>query len=640
MHVHISSYGLDSHLALRNYILSLYVECGHVSDAEQIFRSSVDHNEYSWTSLIQGYVEDSKIKEAFEMFGAMKEEGFSPSTYTFVSLLKACGKMDWVERGKELHQEIAQEECDQDLFVGNSLVHMYFNFGMLEEARDVLNCLPERDIVSWTALITGYVEQAQCSEALLCLKQMELEGMSPDPVTYVSCLKACGILGDVEKGLEIHKRIILMGFEENLILNNTLIDMYGKCGLLTDAKKVFDTVKYKDIITWNALAAGYAEHGFGEEVLDLLKMMALEKVHPDGITFMCGLKACSSMGDSKRGQELYAEVVKEGFENDPFIGSVLIDFYAKLGALAEAREMFDEMPVRDVVTWTALTTGYASQGLDEEVLACFCQMQQERLPLDSILINTVMFSYADQGEIEKTRKLYFLMQEQGSLLNTSAFVGILVACGNSEALEIGKRVHAQSHNMGLSEQILATAILDMYCKCGSMSYAHQFFNLLPTRSSPIWNTLLTGYAHHGMADVVFQLVDQMNAEGVMLDNVTFLTIISVCNHLGLVDKGLEYFEGMQKHNVFPVMKHYSCVVDLLCRVGRLEEAVSMVGKMPIQPNLAVLHILLSACHKWGNVEIGKHVFNHARRLDEKHGAVYILMSNIYADSNIWECMLD
>ena len=143
-----------------------------------------------------------------------------------------------------------------------------------------------------------------------------------------------------------------------------------------------------------------------------------------------------------------------------------------------------------------------------------------------------------------------------------------------------------------------------------------------------------------MAEIVFKLVDQMNEECVVPDKVTFLTIISVCNHLGLVDKGLEYFEGMKKHSIIPAMKHYSCVVDLLCRVGRLEEAVSMVERMPIQPNLAVLHILLSACHKWGNVEIGRRVFNHAMRLDENHGAAYILMSNIYADSNMWECMLE
>lgn len=637
-HAHVSSYGLQSTKALGNYLLSMYCECGSLHNVKRVFRGLTNPNEFAWTSLIQGHVECGECEHAFEVYNLMLEECLKPTTYTYVAILKACAKMKWLERGFALHAEIAEEGLHLDPFIGSTLVHMYFKFGTLAEARDVLDSLPFRDVVLWTALITGYVEQGLCHEALSCFNEMQLEGMLPDPVTYVCCLKACGLLGNVDKGLEMHSDVVMKGFDENLILGNTLIDMYAKFGLLADARQVFEKLPKRDIVSWNALATGYAEHGLGVEVLNLLENMSMEAVEPDAVTFVCFLKGCSSIGAFERGQELHAELAKEGLENDPFVGSTLVDFYAKFSALEEACDTFDEMPIRDLVPWNALITGYAEHGYDDEVLECLCQMHIEGVPLGIVTISSVIFGYAGQGEVEKTYIQFMRMQEQGLLPNSSIFVGVLVACGNSDALELGKKVHAQAYRIGLGDTILATAAIDMYCKCGSMTDAHHLLNALPIKAVVTWNSLLTGYAHHGNSELVFHLFEKMKKESIRPDKITFLNVVSVCSQLGLFDKIFEYLEDMKKKGIAPNLKHYTCLVDLLCRAGQLDEAVAMLKKLPIAPNLVNWHIVLSACQKWGSVELGRHAFEHAVSLDEDHGATYILMSNVYADADMREDM--
>ncbi|KAI5085019.1 hypothetical protein GOP47_0001188 [Adiantum capillus-veneris] len=637
-HVQLSIHGLASSNALGNCLLSMYAECRDLYRVEQVFRCLCARNEYAWTTLIQGYVECGEAELAFEAYNLMQEEGMDPSTYTYVALLKACTKMKWVERGYVLHAEMAKEGLDFDPFVSSTLVHMYFKLCMLAEAHNVLDSLPARDLVLWTALISGYAEQGKCQEALFCFNQMQLEGMVPDPVTYICSLKACGLLGDVEKGLKMHGDLVRKGFDGNLIVGNTLIDMYARFGLLADAKEVFEKLVDKDIVSWNALASGYAEHGLGVEVLNLLDRMILERVQPDKITYVCCLRGCSCTGAFKKGQHLHAEIVEESIESDPYVGTTLVDFYVKCGKLVEARETLDEMQVRDLVPWTAMVAGYAEHGYEDEVLDCYCQMLMEGVPLTKATFSSVIFAYAGQGEAEKTYQHFIRMQEQGLLPDSSIFVGVLVACGNSHALELGMRIHAQSYKISLGDVILATAAIDMYGSCGSMDNAHQLLDTLPTKAVITWNSLLTGYAHHGNSDLVFNLFEKMKKESVQPDKVTFLNLVSVCSHLGLYKEVFDCFEDMKKKGISPNLKHYTCLVDLLCRTGQLDEAVAMLKKLPIQPSLSSWHTVMSACHKWGSVKLGRHAFDHAVDLDEDHGAAYILMSNMYSDAELWEEM--
>eukprot|EP00250_Pteridium_aquilinum_P009322 c18595_g3_i1 orf=2-544(+) len=180
---------------------------------------------------------------------------------------------------------------------------MYAKCGSLTEAQDVFDELPYRNVVSWTSLITGYVEHGHTEEALDCFERMQREGFSPDRVTFLSVLRACGSLGTVDKSQQIHAQILKCGLlERDVVVGTALVDTYGKCSLLAKAKEVFDMLRVHDVVSWNALITGYAYHGYGEEALDCFKQMQRQGVSPNRVTFASALKACGTLGASDKGQ--------------------------------------------------------------------------------------------------------------------------------------------------------------------------------------------------------------------------------------------------------------------------------------------------------------------------------------------------
>ena len=226
----------------------LVLECFELMQGE-----GITPNVVSWSALIAGYVQNEWSQKALLFLEQMQHSGLSPNVVTYLSLLKACGKMDWVERGQELHAEIVEEEFNLDLFVGSSLVHMYVKFGMLDEARDILDSLPERDIVSWTALITGYSEHGHNEEALKCFVQMQAEGVFPNAVTIHCVLKSCSTLQAIKKGQEIHTMIKGNKLLLDHFVCSMLVDMYARCGSLATAQKAFDKLRdsfMDDVIDW------------------------------------------------------------------------------------------------------------------------------------------------------------------------------------------------------------------------------------------------------------------------------------------------------------------------------------------------------------------------------------------------------
>eukprot|EP00250_Pteridium_aquilinum_P020495 c24834_g7_i3 orf=730-1917(+) len=354
LHMHVCNNGLDSYEALGNCVLRAFVDCGDVLCAQKVFSKLNYLDEYSWASLIQAHVEYGDPQQAFNLFQKMKENHMCASTYTFSTLLKACIKLDSLKRGQELHIEITREGREMDHGVGSSLMDMYSKCAAIADARDVFERLPDRDVVLWTTLMLGYVDGGFGERALDCLEEMYADGLLPDAVTYVCSLKACSSIGDVDVGCKLYAQITKGGFEGNLFVGNALVAMYAKCGLPLEAHEVFDRLPCPDAVSWNALINGYADLMYHEDALDVLENMKLKDVTPTLITFIGGLKACDGVGAIHKGQELHARIVEEGFEQNQSIGNTLLGMYANCGALLEAQDIFDNLLVRDVVSWSAL----------------------------------------------------------------------------------------------------------------------------------------------------------------------------------------------------------------------------------------------------------------------------------------------
>ncbi|MCO5581567.1 hypothetical protein L7F22_035455 [Adiantum nelumboides] len=241
---------------------------------------------------------------------------------------------------------------------------MYAKCGALPQAQSVLEKLSFRDVVSWNALIGGYAEKGQGQRALECLKYMEQEHIPPDAVTYLSILKACAMIGAVEKGKEVHDEISRKGMlDHKIVLGGALVDMYAKCGALLQAQRVLEKLPSRDVALWNALITGYAQKGQGHEALQCYNHMQREGISPTPVTYVCVLKACGMVGAIDMGKKIHDEISRQGLlEHNLTLGNGLIDMYARCGAFLQAHSVLEKLSSRNVVSWSALIAGYSQKG--------------------------------------------------------------------------------------------------------------------------------------------------------------------------------------------------------------------------------------------------------------------------------------
>lgn len=458
----------------------------------------------------------------------------------------------------------------------------------------------------------------------------------PSIYNFTSILQKCRKTRSLLCANRAHQILCEYGLENHKILGNYLVPMFMDCRSMHQAQRIFNRFPHLNEHSWTSLIQGLVDCGESQAALDAFDRMEEESLLPSRYTFVALLKACTKLKCIERGQKLHAALVSEEFEGDPFLVSALVDMYAKCGSLAEAQNVFDWLPNQDVVCWTTLITGYAEQGIGEKAWKCLEQMQLSGIPPDVVLWNAVIMAYAEHGQTEKAFKIYERMQEQGLLPSLVTFLNVSKACGNKAAQKVGVKVHAQIHRLASTEVALATALVDMYGKCGKMVLAQELFDAMPVKSLVTWNALITGYVHQGETELVFGLFDQMREGGVHPDSITFLNILSICCHGGFLGRAQRYFQAMQReYGVTPTDRHYNCMIDLLGRLGRLNEAVMMMDQMPRGPNYVTWSSLLGACQKWGDVEFCKRAFEQAVRLKLEDGKLFILMSNIYADIHRW-----
>ena len=353
-----------------------------------------------------------------------------------------------------------------------------------------------------------------------------------------------------------------------------------------------------DLYAWHAIISAHIMHGDDHGALMLCGWMLDLEIEPDRVMLMTMMKACGNIGCIDMGRIVHNIIIRREIESKNTIGSCLIDMYGKCGSLAEAQRVADMLPiVKNVVIWGSLIASYVNVGLGKIALNQFEEMTSVGTCPDKFILSSVA-----------------------------------KACGIMESSWKGKMVHFHVIESRLeSDVIVGTSLIDMYGKCKSMQDACYVFNNLLNKNVTSWNALIAGYARQGESELTFALFERMR-KVVKPDEVTFLTILTLCTHAGLVEKGLEYFKDMIiEHRISPNTKHRNCIVDLLSRAGQLDEAVLMMRETPFRSDLAMWSIVLAACKKWGNVELGKYAFECVMDLDENHATAFVMLSNIYAD---------
>lgn len=366
VHTCVCNTGLDAHGHVGNYAVRMFVACSSLRAAQQAFMRLPCPNVYSWTSLMLGFVDCKKWQHVLHLYHNMKQENVHPSSYTFMAILQACGGLLDAHTGRHMHVEIARLGHEGCAYVGCSLVCMYAKCRLLLEAEQVTKKLSEGSLATWNALIAAYAEDGLSVKAMECLEQMERETIYPDIITFVSVLKACGSRVEIQKGYRIHLKLVKQGMERNSIAGNALVDMYAKCGILGEARNVFDHLTSCDFVAWTALISGYVEHEQYQAALRCFEQFQCEDTTMDATIFSCALKVCGSIGAVEKGLELHNELFSKGVEGNLHVGSTLVGMYAKCGCLLEAREVLNKQPARNTAFWNALINGY---GINEAAAA-------------------------------------------------------------------------------------------------------------------------------------------------------------------------------------------------------------------------------------------------------------------------------
>jgi pentatricopeptide repeat protein len=558
-------------------------------------------NVVSWNTIIAGYAQNGNAGEALTLFSQMQLADMKADSVTMVSVLTACAQLASLHQGNRIHGYALKCGLESDVVVGTSLVDMYGKCGSVDMAYALFDKMPRRNVVSWSAMITAYAQNGYANKALTLFNQMQLNNMEPNSVTMVSCVLACARLASLQQGKCIHGYIIKSGFETEVVVGTALIDMYARCKSIDTAEQLFKRMPRKNLVSWNAMLTGYAENSDEDEAFILLNQMLLEVIKPNSITMVSALSACSHPGALQQGKWIHGYMIQSNFEMDIFVENSLVAMYARCGDIEVARQLFETMSTRNVVSWNTMIAGYVQSGHAHEAFALLNRMQPDELP-DSVTL-----------------------------------LSVLPACAHLAALQQGKSIHCYMLRNGFElDVVVGTALVDMYAKCGKIHIAQQIFDSMSARNVVSWNTIIAGYGMHGHGKDALELFETMQNVGTQPDHITFVCVLTACSHAGMVEEGWDYFNCMtQDYSISPRAEHYACMVDLLGRAGHIDEALDFVKKMPIEPGASVLGALLGACRIHNNIEIGEHVADLVLQLEPQYAGYYVLLSNIYAAAGRW-----
>ncbi|XP_019168113.1 PREDICTED: pentatricopeptide repeat-containing protein At3g46790, chloroplastic [Ipomoea nil] len=459
---------------------------------------------------------------------------------------------------------------------------------------------------SHNSLIQSLCKKGQLKQALHLLSK------EPNPTqrTYELLILSCADKKSLPDALNVHRELIDDSFGEDPFLATKLINMYSELDCIDDARQVFDKICNRTIYVWNALFQALSLAGHGDEVLGLYRRMIEVGIASDRFTYTYVLKACvvseSPVSLLQNGKEIHAHILRHGYDNVVHIMTTLVDMYARFGCVDYASRVFREMPDKNVVSWSAMIACYARNGRPYDALELFREMM--------------------------------MLETSGLLPNSVTIVSVLQACGAIAALEQGKLIHGYILRKGLDTIVPVTsALVTMYARCGNLDMGQCIFDQMSKRDVVAWNSMISSYGIHGRGAKAIELFEEMVRRGVSPTPISFVSVLGACSHAGLVEEGKVLFESMVKeHGIYPSVEHYACMVDLLGRANRLDEAARIIEDMRIEPGPEVWGSLLGSCRIHCNVELAERASRRLFELEPRNAGNYVLLADIYAEAGMWE----
>ncbi|KAJ7956803.1 Pentatricopeptide repeat-containing protein [Quillaja saponaria] len=695
----------SNNIFIASKLISLYSSLNKPTCATKVFGSVYPKDVFLWNSIVKSHFSNGNYHQALDFYSQMRVSGALPNQFTIPMVAAACAELTLLNDGKNIHGlALKLGLFTGNSAVGSSFVYVYSRCGLMHDASLMFDEIIVRDVVVWTTLLIGYVQNDESEKGLRCLRHMHKIGEDderPNFRTLEGGFQACGNLGALLEGRCLHGFVVKNGIGCSQVVQSSLLSMYSKCGTPQEAYESFSEVINKDILSWTSIIGIYARLRFIRESLYLFWEMQVNGIYPDGIVISCLLSSFSNSMNIHEGKAFHGLIIRRDYALDAIVHNALLSMYCKFGILRFAEKLFN-LHERSTESWNSMVSGYSKTGENAKCIELFRQMQHFgiqsdsnslvsvicsctqleaanlgrsmhcnvikglmadnvsianslidlygkcgkmpiawrifcRIQRDIISWNTLISSHVHVGHYDKAIDLFDLMIAEDLEPNTSTVVILLSACSHLASLEKGEWVHQYLLERGFKlNLLLGTALVDMYAKCGQLGKARKLFKSMEEEDVISWNVMISGYGMHGDAASAIEIFQQMEKSNVKPNGITFLVLLSACAHAGLVEEGKYLFGRMQDYSVKRNLRHYACMVDILGRSGKLQEAEALVLSMPISPDGGVWGALLSACKIHGEIEMGIRIAKYAIKSDPENDGYYVMISNMYDSIGKWE----
>ncbi|PIA35325.1 hypothetical protein AQUCO_03500015v1 [Aquilegia coerulea] len=572
IHTHVFLSGFQSNVHVQTALLHMYSN-HNLSASRHLFDEMPFPTLISWNAIISAYSNSNSttttttnhLDESFLLFRQMRLLGFNPNSSTLVSLVSGCSSTSssaffgGFVRASSIHCHGFKLGLISDLILSNSIITLYLHFHQLDAARILFNSMDQRSIVTWTALIGGYVHEGDVAQAFNLFNQMRhQQQLTFDSVVFVNLISGCAHAARLLLASSVHAQTVTLGFHHEDSIQNSLVNMYTKCGDLISARRIFDDVNQKNVLLWTSMISGYAQYGNPGEALKLFKQLSTTSTKPNQVTFATILSACADLGSLALGEEIEQYVRLNGLELDFRIQTSLIHMYCKCGTIERARGIFDRASDKDLAMWSSMINGYAIHGMGEEALNLFRILKrQENFKPDAVVFMGVLSACSHSGLVEDGLKYFQSMQrdfgikpstehysalvdllgragflklalktiqEMPAQAQTQVWLPLLSACRAHRNVQLGEFVAKKLVDVAPQNVNNYILMANIYSSVGKWKEAARMRSLMEGRGlvkEPGWSQIeVDGYLHvflvgdrsHQRSIEIFEKLEELNAK--------------------------------------------------------------------------------------------------------------------------------
>ncbi|KAF5748896.1 hypothetical protein HS088_TW04G00857 [Tripterygium wilfordii] len=592
-----------------NAMISGYAGCGEMGIAREFFEQMPERDIVSWNSMISGYLQNCDNGKAVDVFVEMGKAGGAFDRATLAVVLKLCAVFEDCDLGIQVHCLAVKMGFDSDVVTASALLGMYAKCKNLDDSLCTFKEMPEKNSVSWSAIIAGCVQNNQFIKGFELFKEMQGAGIGVSQSIYASVLRSCAGLYALRLGTQLHCHAVKNGYRPDVIVSTSALDMYAKCGSILDAQKLFNWMPKHNLQSYNALITGLVRNNLGIEAIEFFKLLLKSGIGFDQISLSGAFSACAAIKRGVEGLQVHGLAVKSTLKSNVCVANAILDMYGKCGGMVEAFWVFDEMEQRDAVSWNAIIAAHEQNGYEGETLYLFAAMLLSRMEPDE-------FTYGS----------------------------VLKACASREALNSGMEIHGRIIKSGMGlHAFVGGALVDMYCKCGMMEEAEKVHCRTEQQTTVSWNAIVSGFSLQNQSENGLTFFSQMLEEGVKPDRFTYAAVLDSCANLATAELGRQIHAHIIKLELQSDVYICSTLVDMYSKCGNMQDSQLMFEKAPkrdfvtwnalicgyaqhglgeealkifeamklnnLKPNHATFVSVLRACAHMGLVKEGLHYFD-------------------------------